>query len=121
MRDCKLYLNDILRAIRMVEEYTAKILNCNEFRRKRVIVDAVIRNLQIIGEAVKNIPIELRKKYPDVEWKKIAGLRDIITHAYFGVEESVIWDIVANKLPKLKRETEKIIKNEKIKFYKKRW
>ncbi|MCK5149828.1 DUF86 domain-containing protein [Candidatus Pacearchaeota archaeon] len=114
MRDCKLYLNDVLRAIKKIEEYTAKTLNFKEFMKQRIIVDAVIRNLQIIGEAVKNIPIKLRRKYPDVEWKKIAGLRDIITHAYFGVEENLIWDIVANKLPKLKKDVDEILKNEDI-------
>ncbi|HEC86588.1 MAG TPA: DUF86 domain-containing protein, partial [Thermoplasmatales archaeon] len=67
------------------------------------IQDGVIRNLEIIGEAVKNLPDDIKKDYPEVEWRKIAGLRDILIHAYFGVDLEVIWDIVKNKVPELKR------------------
>jgi uncharacterized protein with HEPN domain len=60
--------------------------------------DAVIRNLEIIGEATKNIPDDIRTNYPDIEWRKIAGLRDILAHAYFSLENEIIWDIVQNKV-----------------------
>jgi len=68
-----------------------------------------VRNLEIIGEAVKNIPDEVKKGNPDVEWKKIAGLRDILIHVYFGIDVEVVWDIVKNKIPKLKEKIEEIL------------
>ena len=67
-----------------------------------MIQDGVFRNLEVIGEAVKNLPDDIKKDYPEVEWRKIAGLRDILIHAYFGVDLEVIWDIVKNKVPELK-------------------
>ena len=76
-----------------------------------LIQDGVIRNLEIIGEAVKNLPDDIKKDYPEVEWRKIAGLRDILIHAYFGVDLEVIWDIVKNKVPELKEMVRKILSN----------
>ncbi len=72
--------------------------------------DAVIRNLEIIGEAVKNVPVEVRNKFPEVDWKKIAGLRDILIHAYSGINEQILWDIVENKIPGLKKQVKVILK-----------
>jgi uncharacterized protein with HEPN domain len=63
--------------------------------------DAVLRNLEIIGEAVKNIPDETRRKYPQIKWRKIAGFRDVIAHGYFGVNDETVWDIVENEIPVL--------------------
>ena len=75
-------------------------------------VDAAIRNLEIIGEATKNLPHALREKYSEVEWRKIAGLRDIAIHAYFKIELIIIWDVVRNKLPELRRYVEMILERE---------
>lgn len=72
--------------------------------------DAVMRNLQIIGEAVKQLPMEIRERYPEVAWKKIAGLRDIVTHEYFGIDDDIIWDVVHKKIPGLKPGVEAIVK-----------
>jgi len=67
-------------------------------------LDAVVRNLEVIGEAVKKLPENLRAKHSAVEWKKIAGLRDILIHEYFGLDAEIVWDIVQNKVPVLDRE-----------------
>lgn len=107
-RDYKAYLRDILEAIRKIEKYTESI-NFEEFRNSELIQDGVVRNLEIIGEAVKNIPEDIKRNNPDVEWRKIAGLRDILVHAYFGIDVEVVWDIVKNKVPELKGKIEKIL------------
>jgi len=88
-RDYKIYLKDILQAIKRIEEYT-KALSFEDFCKKQLVQDAVVRNLEIIGEAVKHIPEDVQKKYPVVGWKKIAGLRDILIHAYFGVDRDCL-------------------------------
>ena len=73
-----------------------------------LIQDGVVRNLEVIGEAVKNIPEYIKDKKPEVEWKKIAGLRDIITHAYFVMDEDMIWDAIKNKLQELKEKIQSL-------------
>lgn len=79
-RDYKLYLADILEAIRKIESYVQG-LSLQQFSEDEMRVDAVLRNIEIIGEATKNIPPEVRAKYPSIEWRKIAGLRDVAIHA----------------------------------------
>jgi uncharacterized protein with HEPN domain len=63
--------------------------------------DAVLRNLEVIGEAVKNLPDDFRDLHPQIEWRKIAGLRDIVAHVYFGVNDEIVWDVIQNKIPVL--------------------
>jgi uncharacterized protein with HEPN domain len=65
-----------------------------------------VRSLEIIGEAVKNLPGEFKDKHPEVEWKKIAGMRDMLIHHYFGVNYKVVWDVVKNQVPDLKKKAE---------------
>ena len=103
----EVYLDDILEAIAKIEEYT-KSLSYRDFSTNSLITDAVIRNLEIIGEAVKLLPAEIKKDYPEIEWKKIAGLRDILIHAYFGIDLKIVWDVIINKLPELKVSVRKI-------------
>ncbi len=74
--------------------------------------DAVMRNLQIIGEAAKNVPTETRLRYPEVEWRKIAGLRDVLAHAYFSLENEILWDVVQNKVPALLEQVQHILETE---------
>ena len=99
-RDLRLYLTDILIAGEKVIRYTEG-MNFENFVADERTFDAVIRNLQIIGEAVKNIPDNVRELNPEMEWRKIAGLRDILAHAYFQIEDEIIWDVVENKVPSL--------------------
>ena len=107
MRNWEVFINDIKLCIVRILEYTNN-LSYEEFNKDHKTFDAVLRNLEVIGEAVKNIPDEIREKYNFIEWKKIAGLRDIVIHDYFGVNEEIIWDIVQNKIPELKELLNKI-------------
>jgi uncharacterized protein with HEPN domain len=107
MRDFRGYIADIIEAGSRIEEYTQG-MSFEEFSEKKMAVDAVLRNLEIIGEAVKNIPESVRKDHPDAEWKKIAGLRDILAHRYFGIDLVVVWDVVKNKLPGLMEQVSNI-------------
>ena len=103
------FLSDIKEAIKRIEEYTEKI-DYDKFLKDKKTQDAVVRNLQIIGEAVKNIASDFKKKHTDIEWKKIAGLRDKITHYYFGVNWDIVWDVAKNKLPQLLGKVKDILK-----------
>lgn len=112
MRDYKLYLDDISEAAKKIEKYV-KGLTLEKLKKDSLTVDAVVRNLEIIGEAAKGIPVSVKDKYPDIEWKKIAGLRDILVHEYFGIDLEVLWDIIENKLPVLKKQIERVLKDVK--------
>jgi uncharacterized protein with HEPN domain len=104
-------LDDILEAIGNIEEDTVGI-TFDEFSKDRRRRDAVIRNFQVIGEAIKNLHPELRERYPDTNWKKIAGFRDVLTHVYFGIKLTIIWDSATNELPILKKEIRHILRHE---------
>ncbi len=109
MRDYRLYLDDVLQAVKKVEKYTRGITFAKLIKND-LLVDGITRNLEIIGEAAKNIPMDIKKKYPYIEWKKIAGFRDILAHEYFGIDLEVMWDIVKNKLPDLRKKISYILK-----------
>jgi len=102
-RDFRVYLEDILDATRKITVYTGSLSKA-AFLEDEKTLDAVVRNLEVIGEAVKKLPENLRAKHSAVEWKKIAGLRDILIHEYFGLDAEIVWDIVQNKVPALDRE-----------------
>jgi uncharacterized protein with HEPN domain len=99
-RDESLYLEDIQESCEKVLKFT-KGMTYKDFVHADLHFDAVLRNLEIIGEAVKNISEETRKKYPKVKWRKIAGFRNIVAHEYFGINDETVWDIVENEIPAL--------------------
>lgn len=101
-RDYKVYLDDILDSIKAIEEFSENI-SFQEFANDRRTFDAVVRNREIIGEAVKGIPENIRAQNPEAQWRKIGSLRDILAHEYFRVDKEIIWDVVKNKLPALKK------------------
>ena len=105
------YLQDILESIQQIEEYLDGV-NENEFYQNSEKQDAVLRRLEIIGEAVKHISDDIRDEYDEVPWRKIAGMRDIIIHEYFGVTLSMIWVVAQRDLPDLKSKIQDIINNQ---------
>lgn len=109
MKKDSAYLHHIYDAISAIEEYTRDITR-EEFFEKRIIQDAVIREFEIIGEATKNLSEELRKKYSDIPWNKVAGMRDKLIHGYFGVNLNLVWETIHNQLPVLKDDISKILK-----------
>jgi uncharacterized protein with HEPN domain len=91
-RDIQVYIDDILDSIAKIERYT-KAINEQDFLTDTQVQDAVLRRLEIMGEAVKNIPRTIRDKYPQLPWKNIAGLRDVLIHEYFGVNMRRVWKV----------------------------
>ena len=106
-----MYLEDIQIAMKRIAEYIEGY-DLSKFKMDYKTVDAVIRNFEIIGEASKNIPTKLRKKYPDIPWQEMYYLRNKVTHEYFGIDYEIIWDIATNYLPENKIEIDKIIDKE---------
>lgn len=104
------YIYDILDAIKEVEEFTQG-MNFEGIARDKKTVNAVIRSLEVIGEAAKKIPVNVRKKYLNVPWKRMAGMRDKLIHEYHGIDLEIIWTVVTEELPPVKSEIEKVLKD----------
>ena len=102
------YLRDLLDAIEKIQNFI-KDLEFESFKQDDKTKFAVIRGLEIIGEATKHISEEFRKKYPEVPWKEMAGMRDVLAHDYFGVDEETVWLTAKEKIPQLKPSIEKIL------------
>ncbi|HNZ27858.1 MAG TPA: DUF86 domain-containing protein [Spirochaetota bacterium] len=110
-RDWTLFIEDILESIDLIDKYISNI-TLEDFKDDRKTQDAVIRNLEVIGEALKNIPVEIRDAHSDVDWKGFIGLRNIIIHQYFGISLPILWTIITKDIKNLKTNIES------IKFYK---
>ena len=111
-RDYILFIEDVLTCIEKIERYTSNV-SFEDFSGNDMAVDAVIRNFEIIGEAVKKIPEEIKTRYADVEWKEAAGFRDVLIHDYFGIDIEAIWDTVRNNIPPFKKQILKVLESEK--------
>ena len=106
-----MFIKHIRDAIDLIFEYTED-LNKTSFNLKDMIQDAVIRRIEIIGEAAKNVSIDFREKYPDIPWKIIAGMRDKLIHGYFNVDVERVWNVIVKDIPALKKQIEDIIDKE---------
>jgi len=107
-KDPKIFLEHILESIGEIEKYT-KNISKKRFFDSVMIQDAAVRRLEIIGEAVKNLPTSFKNRYPKIPWKKIAGTRDILIHEYFGVNVDLVWKIVNKNIPQLKKQISKLL------------
>lgn len=107
-RNPKLFLTDIFESIELIEKYS-KNLNYNKFLENNEAQDAIMRRIEIIGEAAKSVPLKIRKEHPNIPWKQIAGMRNMLAHEYFGIVMKRIWDTTQKDLPKLKKQILKII------------
>lgn len=106
MKDTRLYISNIKECIEAIDIYTTE--GKNTFMQTRIIQDAVMRNFEIIGEATKRLTLEFREQHPDIEWRKLAGLRDVLIHDYLRVDLEEIWLIIEQDLPSLKVKIEEI-------------
>lgn len=111
-RTYRLFLEDMLLAMNRVAEYIAG-LSFNEFKHDYKTVDAVIRNFEVIGEASKNIPKEIKERYPLVPWEEMYLMRNKISHEYFGIDYEILWDVASNYLPDNKIQIEDILNKER--------
>ncbi len=102
-----LYLKDIRDAVNNIENYTKEI-SFKKFAHNQMIIDAVVRNFEIIGEASKNLPKKTKSSRPDIPWEDVAGMRNKIIHEYFGVDLEIIWKTIQEDLPHFKKALKKI-------------
>lgn len=102
-RDPSVLLEDIMLAIQKISRYTSR-MNHDAFLGDELVIDAVARNLEIIGEAVRQLPEEFRQVHPQIPWNQIAALRNRIVHDYFGLDLEIIWEIIQHDLPKLDKQ-----------------
>jgi len=108
-RSSKLYIKDILDCIDKIEKYV-KGLSFEDFTKNKMVIDAVVRNFEIIGEAAKNISSEVKARYNKIPWKEMAGMRDKTIHEYFGVDLKIIWKTIKQSLPALKKAIKVILR-----------
>lgn len=110
-RNWKLFVEDILESIGLIESYISN-MNFDDFQKDRKTIDAVVRNLEIIGEASRSIPEEIKNNHPEIDWKGIIGLRNRIAHEYFGISVSIVWEIIKSDLPALKEKIKHLLEEE---------
>lgn len=107
-RDPGLYLEDMRDCCRKVLRYTEAMTLAQLIADEKTF-DAIMRNLEITGEAARRVPAEIKTRHPEVEWRSIAGFRDVAIHAYPTIDEEIVWDIVRRKVPELLQQVERIL------------
>lgn len=109
-RDVRLFLSDILEAIEKIERYTEG-LTLEALWENDLVADAVVRNLEIIGEAARHVPDELRERFSGVDWRRVVGFRNVVIHEYFAVDFEIVWTIITRHLPELKRTVAQMLRD----------
>jgi len=107
-RDWRLYADDIMAACSKIVRYTSG-LSKEQFLSDDKTYDAVLHNLEVIGEAAKNLPDDAKDRKREMDWRKIVGLRSVIAHGYFGLDPDILWDIVSHKVPQLREAIHQLI------------
>ena len=110
-REWKLFIEDIMECIGRIEKYIEG-MEFEDFEIDDKTIDAVVRNLEVVGEAARNIPEDVKARYPDVYWKGVVGLRNRIIHEYFGVDSKIIWHIVKEELLTLLKQMKRILEKD---------
>ena len=112
-RDYRMFLQDIMDSINKIEKYTQD-LDFRKFKANEMIIDAVIRNIEIIGEATSNIPGKIQQKYPLLPWTKMKSMRNKVIHEYFGIDVNITWKTIKKSLPQLKTEISQVLMQENL-------
>lgn len=109
-KDPKIFIQHILDCIELIEDYTRDVSR-EDFVKSSQLQDSVIRRIEVIGEAVKNIPQEIKNRYPDIPWKSVAGMRDILIHEYWGIDLNLTWEVATKEIFEIKRKMLVIMEN----------
>lgn len=104
------YVQDILEAIIEVKVFTQRMESA-DFASDKKTINAVVRSLEVMGEAAKKIPDDVRQKYPDIPWRSMAGMRDKLIHEYFGIDLDIVWEVVSVELPPLKPLVQQVLED----------
>lgn len=110
MRNYRLYLRDIVEAMEVIEKFVEG-MELDEFKQDDRTSSAVIRKFEVIGEATKGVPVEIRRKYPQIPWKEMAGMRDRLIHFYFGIDYNLVWRAIRHRIPQIKPIIRKIVED----------
>ena len=106
-------LRHVLDECNYIQDTITSKITLDEFLENETLKRAIVRSLEIIGEATKKIPGDIKYKWKEIEWKSMAGMRDKLIHDYFGINYSIVWDVIKNKIPKLTKQIENVIKTNK--------
>ena len=107
-RDPELYLNDILFAITKIQKWTQG-MSLDDFESDELVRDAVLRNLEIVGEAVKGLPLELTVVHPEIPWRVLGDFRNRLAHGYFSIDSDIVWKVIQNRLPGLRQAIDRVL------------